>query len=53
MEITKEEILKLLKFIDAEARKVDAYEYGIPLYDREEELIVYKVQEFLKALEDK
>lgn len=48
----KETIVELLKLIDKESRKVSS-ECGLPLYDREEELLVYKVKEFFDNLEKK
>jgi len=45
---TKEIIKKLLELIDKEAKKAGSYDYGLPLHDEREELLVFKVEEFLK-----
>jgi len=47
----KQAIRELLIFINQEVKKVSS-EFGLPLYDREEELLIYKVEEFmLKQIE--
>lgn len=47
MKSDKEIVSELLFFIEAEAKKVST-EYGLPLYDRELDLLIYKVIEFME-----
>jgi hypothetical protein len=49
--MSKENIRKLLHFIDEKAKKVSSCEYGLPLYDDKEELLIYQVEEFIREME--